>query len=402
MAVSRVQDRTVEFHAVVQQAARRQAQTKGGATTAQKKRAMMFGGGDARSPYQQHQQQQQQQPLLGSGGYGDDAAAATHGAPGSGPGGGGSTRSEFARRAAEIGRGISSTMAKLERLALLAKRKSMFDDKATEVNELTFVVKQNLASLNQQISALQGLTRQQQPQGNGKSEEGEHRKNVVFLLQDRLTGVSANFKEVLEVRTKNLQSTRARTDNFISQVAPHPSTPSAAAAAALHQQSVSPLYTAASASGSAAGTGGRNTPILRNGVSSSAPPGLLGSSGGGGGGGSDLLSLNPVVSDQQLMLMEEAQPTNAYIQQRGEAIEAIEATITELGSIFGQLASMVSEQSEMIERIDANTEAVVDNVQGAQKELLKYWGRVSGNRWLIAKMFGVLMIFFLLWVLIAG
>lgn len=47
------------------------------------------------------------------------------------------------------------------------------------------------------------------------------------------------------------------------------------------------------------------------------------------------------------------------------------------------------------ERIDANTEDVVDNVGGAQRELLKYFSRVSSNRWLIAKMFGVLMIFFL-------
>lgn len=101
------------------------------------------------------------------------------------------------------------------------------------------------------------------------------------------------------------------------------------------------------------------------------------------------------MGDQQLLLMEEAQPQNSYIQQRGEAIEAIEKTIGELGSIFGQLAQMVSEQSEQIQRIDANTEDVVDNVQGAQKELLKYWSRVSSNRWLIAKMFGVLMIFFL-------
>lgn len=53
---------------------------------------------------------------------------------------------------------------------------------------------------------------------------------------------------------------------------------------------------------------------------------------------------------------------------------------------------MVSEQSEMIQRIDANTEDVVDNVQGAQRELLKYWGRVQGNRWLVAKMFGILMV----------
>jgi hypothetical protein len=36
-------------------------------------------------------------------------------------------------------------------------------------------------------------------------------------------------------------------------------------------------------------------------------------------------------------------------------------------------------------------EDVVDNVEGAHKELLKYWSRVSGNRWLIAKMFGVLV-----------
>ncbi|KAN0073375.1 hypothetical protein V8E54_008595 [Elaphomyces granulatus] len=53
-------------------------------------------------------------------------------------------------------------------------------------------------------------------------------------------------------------------------------------------------------------------------------------------------------SDQQLLLLEEAQPNNTYIQ------EAIERTINELGGIFGQLAEMVSEQSEMIQRIDAN------------------------------------------------
>lgn len=99
-------------------------------------------------------------------------------------------------------------------------------------------------------------------------------------------------------------------------------------------------------------------------------------------------------SDQQLLVMEEAQSSNSYIQARGEAIDAIERTIGELGGIFGQLAQMVSEQSEMVQRIDTNTEDVVDNVQGAQRELMKYWTRVSSNRWLIAKMFGVLMVIF--------
>jgi len=54
--------------------------------------------------------------------------------------------------------------------------------------------------------------------------------------------------------------------------------------------------------------------------------------------------------------------------------------------------------SEQIQRIDANTEDVVDNVQGAQQELMKYWSRVSGNRWLVAKMFGVLMVCSTVWV----
>jgi syntaxin 5 len=233
----------------------------------------------------------------------------------------------------------------------VAKRKTLFDDRPVEINELTFIIKQDLSSLNQQISALQTLSRAQHPKAD---QEGEHNKNVVFLLQGRLTDVSANFKDVLEVRTKNIQASRSRTENFVSSVSAHtaPSLP----------PSASPLY---------------STPTR-----------------GSPGPGQDLLSLNPV-GDQQLLAMEEAQPQNAYINQRGEAIEAIERTIAELGGIFGQLATMVSEQSEMIQRIDANTEDVVDNVQGAQRELLKYWSRVSGNRWLIARMFGVLMIFFL-------
>lgn len=249
-------------------------------------------------------------------------------------------------------------MGKLEKLATLARRRTLFDDRPVEINELTFIIKQDLSSINQQISQLQALTRNQHPKAD---QEGEHNKNVVFLLQGKLTDVSANFKDVLEERTKNIQASRSRTDNFISSVGQHTQPPI--------QQSASPLY----------GTPNRGTP---------SP-------------GADLLSLNPA-SDQQLLMMEEAQPQNSYINQRGEAIEAIEKTIGELGSIFGQLATMVSEQSEMIQRIDANTEDVVDNVEGAQKELLKYWGRVSSNRWLVAKMFGVLMIFFLLWVLIAG
>src|ERR1700710_2990231 len=149
-------------------------------------------------------------------------------------------------------------------LHIVAKRKTLFDDRPVEINELTSIIKQDLSSLNQQISSLQTLSRAQHPKAD---QEGEHNKNVVFLLQGKLTDVSANFKDVLEVRTKNIQASRARTENFVSSVSSH-TAPSIS-------QSASPLYS----------TPNRGSP----------------------GPGQDLLSLNPV-GDQQLLMMEEAQP----------------------------------------------------------------------------------------------
>ena len=253
----------------------------------------------------------------------------------------------------------------------MARRKTLFDDRPVEISELTYIIKQDLASLNSQISQLQILTQSQHPGAalpQSADQEGQHEKHVVVMLQKKTADVAANFKDVLEVRTKNIQASRSRTENFVSSV-------SARTAQTLDaQRSESPLYQTGSSRH-------RNPQPNQNPDLLTLEP-----------SSSSALSRSAAEGDQQLLLMEEAQPTNTYIQQRGEAIDAIERTISELGGIFGQLASMVSEQSEMIQRIDANTEDVVDNVQGAQRELLKYWGRVQGNRWLVAKMFGVLMV----------
>ena len=80
---------------------------------------------------------------------------------------------------------------------------------------------------------------------------------------------------------------------------------------------------------------------------------------------------------------------DSYMQQRSTAIESIESTISELGQIFGQLAHMVAEQRDTVQRIDSDVYDVADNVSGAQRELLKYYASVSSNRWLMLKIFGV-------------
>jgi len=49
-----------------------------------------------------------------------------------------------------------------------------------------------------------------------------------------------------------------------------------------------------------------------------------------------------------------ARSQDSYIQSRSTAIESIESTIAELGQIFSQLAGMVAEQRETVQRIDAD------------------------------------------------
>lgn len=45
-----------------------------------------------------------------------------------------------------------------------------------------------------------------------------------------------------------------------------------------------------------------------------------------------------------------ADETESYLQSRSDAVQSIESTIVELGGIFQQLALMVREQEEMVQR----------------------------------------------------
>ena len=101
-------------------------------------------------------------------------------------------------------------------------------------------------------------------------------------------------------------------------------------------------------------------------------------------------------------------------------MHTIESTIVELGGIFTQLAHMVKEQEEMVQRIDTNVEDTALNVEMGHNEILKYaflrakimmkvtltiviisryFQSVTSNRWLMVKIFGVLIFFFLIFVI---
>ena len=56
------------------------------------------------------------------------------------------------RIARSIGKDIANTYTKLEKLTLLAKRKTIaFDDRPAEIQNLTFIIKEDMNQLNRQI-----------------------------------------------------------------------------------------------------------------------------------------------------------------------------------------------------------------------------------------------------------
>jgi hypothetical protein len=104
---------------------------------------------------------------------------------------------------------------------VVAKRKTLFDDRPVEISvsephsaappilnaippqELTFIIKQDIANINKQLATLQAHVKAQQAgRTTGSKQIEEHNANVVTLLQSKLMSTSMTFKDVLEIRTQ--------------------------------------------------------------------------------------------------------------------------------------------------------------------------------------------------------
>lgn len=252
---------------------------------------------------------------------------------------------------------LSMTCSKLEKLNELAKRRTIFDsdESSAQLSELVYIIKQDVNSLNQQIEQL----RQNQlakVKDSKRQNVDSYSKNVVLNLQEQLANVSSDFKTTLELRSQNMQQQKARREQFTGS--------SSLPANHLQQRKTA-------------------STIIDFGDDPSS---------------SSKSSQQPQ-QQTQLLLYEDS--TNQYLEERASTMQTIESTIVELGGIFTQLATMVQQQDEMISRIDANIADTNLNVEAAHQSLLRYFQSVTNNRWLMFKVFGVLFVFFLFFVMLS-
>ncbi|KAK6129724.1 hypothetical protein DH2020_036525 [Rehmannia glutinosa] len=292
-------------------------------------------------------------------------------------------QSEFNQRASRIGFGIHQTSQKLAKLAkcecifnnkkiavyFLAKRTSVFDDPTMEIQELTAVIKQDITALNSAVVDLQFLCSSRNENGQVSTDTTTHSTTVVDDLKSRLMSTTKEFKEVLTKRTENLKVHENRRQLFSSSASKNPTNPF------IRQR---PLATKSAA------------PPLPW-INERESPSQMHSKNQVDGESQPLLQQQQNQQQQQLVPLQDS-----YMQSRAEALQNVESTIHELSNIFNQLATLVSQQGEIAIRIDENMDDTLSNVEGAQGALLKYLNSISSNRWLMIKIFFVLIFFLMI------
>jgi hypothetical protein len=107
----------------------------------------------------------------------------------------------------------------------------------------------------------------------------------------------------------------------------------------------------------------------------------------------------PAQQQQEQQIVEEEQKVHSQIQlrqnqretqKRLEEAKQAETMLGELGRMFGKMSTLISQQGEMLEKIEDDVECALVDVQAGQEELTKLYSIKKGNRPLIIKTFAIL------------
>jgi len=242
-------------------------------------------------------------------------------------------QSELNAWSAEIGSQIHQTSLKVHELRKMAKRKGIFEDKTSEIQELTHNVKEDIGMLNQKLDALERRAKGAGPNRNHQA----HSFNVVETLRTRLLGVTQDFNGALDVWTRALEQQDTRRSLYCAGQGPGTHMP-----------------------------GQRSVP---------APSGRAEDLEGGPG------------AAQAVALQ------RGYLASRAEAAQSVQRTIGEVAQVLQKMAAVVARQEEMVQSICHDVDSASDNVTAGQDDLLRYFHHISSNRGLIIKVFLIIFIF---------
>eukprot|EP00252_Welwitschia_mirabilis_P019002 TRINITY_DN4285_c0_g1_i3.p1 TRINITY_DN4285_c0_g1~~TRINITY_DN4285_c0_g1_i3.p1 ORF type:complete len:220 (+),score=36.75 TRINITY_DN4285_c0_g1_i3:384-1043(+) len=124
--------------------------------------------------------------------------------------------SDFSKRASRISLRLHDVSQKITRLSRMIKKTSIFDDPAREIGELTVVIKQDITTLNAALSELQTVQNSHIGDGNISKDSTIHFTTILDDLNNRLKGITKEFKDVLVTRSENIKAHENRKKLFSS------------------------------------------------------------------------------------------------------------------------------------------------------------------------------------------
>lgn len=103
--------------------------------------------------------------------------------------------------------------------------------------------------------------------------------------------------------------------------------------------------------------------------------------------------------EQETLLRMEREKTQLD-NDRLESVKNINKWVREVGSIFTKMTTIVKMQEGIVERIDHNSERTSINVDKGKKEIKSIYDDVSSNRMLILKVFAIIIVFSVFYVVV--
>ncbi|KAF9997618.1 cis-Golgi t-SNARE syntaxin [Entomortierella chlamydospora] len=344
---------------------------------------------------------------------------------------------EFSKLASSIGQDIGETSTKLEKLTKckftwskerlslttgLSRSQYVSITSMPTLSDLLAIA--DLSRLNAQTMALQQHVRSTAAKANRFTRQmDEHSTSLVIILQSRLANISMGFKEALEIRTEQqqqgqslqlpqtgiLSSLRNTTRSPIGLVPTSASPPQPPNQYNNYGNNnipqngrMSPFMQPPPSRSPSSLSQHQHQQQYLNGSTEVEPyssssvhrrKGRVDDYHGQQQYEDDSESAGP--ASMLFQQQQHAPHVEQHIQNRSSAIEAVESTLQELGGIFQQLAQMVAEQRDTIQRIEANADDIELNINEAQNQLLRYYRNISSDRWLMIKIFLTIIFVFL-------
>jgi syntaxin 5 len=328
---------------------------------------------------------------------------------------------DFHQQASGISHDIASTSALLTELTHAVRHKSLFHDDSASVNALVVRIKGAIENLNARLETADRTIQTQKRLLGKNSQAGQEAANLVLGLQSEFAEAASGFKKVLQQRTESLKETEDMQRQVYSDMDEIPDM------SRIHEP---PLVFG----GINGGGGGFPTLDLTSGLMSAGEPtgsslprphGIAGISDGNShnnnsaafrslqtptysgqysnysSGNSALLTpldIQRMEQEQGDSQMLQLIPDQDYLQTRADAMSTVESNIVELGTIFNKLAGLVHEHREMVQRVEDNVEDANANIFQSMSVLTDTLQNLRSNRALAFRLFSVLVLFIIFFI----